>query len=125
MADGVDERVVTAALLAHELEQFVGQRHIKVRADLKRRRLSIANAQEVLAGLSDGGEVSFDVVLKLSPATGDRFCRSVKHDATCPGVYETECLRQGRVGESNCDLWSCGLIADLIDADEDLRTRIW
>src|SRR5215471_5454651 len=108
MAHGVDERVVTAALLAHELEQFVGQRRIKVRADLKRRRLSIGNAQEVPAGLPERGEVGFDMVLKLSPAPGDRFCRSVKHGSTCPGVDETECLRQGRVGEGNCDLWSSG-----------------
>src|SRR5271165_5132362 len=70
MANGVDEGVVSTTLLAHELEQFIGQHAVYIGSDAERERAIFTNAEEVASGTGDGGEIEVGVMIEAAPIGG-------------------------------------------------------
>jgi hypothetical protein len=125
MADCIQPGIVSAPLLAHELEELIGQRLVGVRSDHERQRLALAHPQDKPARRLEGGEVQFRVVFKLAPLRPDhRLGGSLENCG--PGVRRYHCERswQSRFPKSEADFDILRSITDLADADVDfLRVK--
>ncbi len=90
VAHRIQPGVVTAALLAHELEQLIGHLAVGRVADGERQRLALTKAQHIAARRFEGREVQFRVVLELAPGrAGERPGLAIEHNLA--GVRRRHC----------------------------------
>src|SRR5436190_19112705 len=124
MTHCIEPGVVAAALLAHEFEQFVGQGRVNGRAHSEVLGIRFPNLNKISPRFLQRREVDLSVIIVSSPTSGNRLYRAGENGLICLCVDDVEFQRQGTMRSSNRNLQVCRSIANLIEANYDLRIRV-
>jgi hypothetical protein len=120
----VDERVVAAALLAHELEQLIRELGVSGATDSEISR-PVTYRDDVVAFLSDRAEVDFTVNIKLPPRFWNRLDVSSEDHYARLYIHDVELFRQRLRRNGNRGLNVGRSKSDLVYADKEIRLWIF
>src|ERR1051326_5784380 len=120
MANRIEPWVIAAALLAHELQQFIGQWSIDSFVYHERSRSKVTHLQQIFPRLLKSRKIDLAMVFDLTPfhAT-DRLDFAFKGRCALICSEQTKRIRQRDRTKCNRVLELARHIADLIQADED------